>query len=95
MAKTIKMCDLSRDVAAKLFVLLNPGKVKYGTLGSDFVIITDVEPKDLVYPEGWYYAKGRYTNKRNSSTGMYSTLDMVTSNGQFWEDYANYCTKDM
>ena len=94
MAKTIKMCDLSRDVAAKVFVLLNSGKVSYGMLGPDFVVITDVEPKDLVYPEGWYYANGRFTNKHNSTTGAYTTLDMVKKNGHFWEKYAKYCTKD-
>lgn len=95
MAKTIKMCDLSRDTAAKVFVLLNPGRVKYGTFGPDFVIITDVEPKDLVYPEGWYYVNGSFSNKHNSTTGRYSTIDMVKSNGNYWEDYASYCTKDM
>lgn len=29
MAKTIKMCDLSEDVVANVFVMLNPGRVKY------------------------------------------------------------------
>ena len=92
MAKTVKSCDLTRDVAAKLFVLLNPGKVKYGVYSADYVVITDVEPKDLTYPEGWYYSKGTFTNKHNSSSGAYTSLSMVKSNGAFWEDYAKYCT---
>ncbi len=103
MAKTVKMCDMSRDTAAKVFMMLNPGKVKYAIMGEifddcplpDLVLITDVEPKDLVYPEGWYYAKGTFRNKHTSTTGMYSTIEMMKSNGQFWENYAKYCTKDM
>ena len=102
MAKTVKMCDLSRDTAAKVFMMLNSGKVKYTEMSEAFedspltgpVLITDVEPKDLVYPEGWYYVKGKFSNKHNSTTGMYSAIYMVKRNGKFWEDYAKYCTFD-
>lgn len=97
------MCDLSRDTAAKVFVMLNPGRVKYSEMNNifkdtplpDTVLITDVEPKDLVYPEGWYYANGTFRNKHNSTTGLYSVIYMAKSNGEFWEDYAKYCTQEM
>ena len=96
MAQTVKTCDLSKDVAANLFCLLNEGKVFYGI--SDImpgnILITDVEPKNLIYPEGWYYAKGSYRNKHNSSTGAYSSVIMLKKDGSFWEDTAKYCTAD-
>ena len=91
MAKTIKMCDLSEDVVANVFVMLNPGKVKYDK--DESIIITDVEPEYLVYPEGWYYAKGTFRNKHTSTNGLYVEIEMIKSNGEFWEDYATYSTR--
>ena len=58
------------------------------------LIVTDTEPKDLVYPEGWYYAKGSFRNKHMSSTGIYSEVLMMKSDGSFWGDEAKYCTLD-
>ena len=94
--ETIKSCDLSRDVAAGLLSLLNEGKVFYGNsdLIPEKVLVTDTEPKDLLYPEGWHYAKGNFTNKHQSSTGCYSSIIMLKKDGSFWEDYAKYCTAD-
>lgn len=103
MVETIKMCDMPGHVAAKVFALLNAGKVKFvdseNVVGERFLVhptlVTDVEPKDLVYPEGWYYAKGTFRNKHNSTTGLYSEVEMIKSNGKLWERCAIYCTMDM
>ena len=96
MAKTVKMCDMSEDIAVEIFRMLNPRKISVERnqehLGK--VIVTDVEPKDLIYPEGWYYAKGTFRNKHTSSTGVYSEVYMKKSNGDFWMDIAKYCTRD-
>lgn len=95
MAKTVKMCDMTGDVAARVFAMLNPEKVKVKIaydLGRVTVIETDTEPKDLIYPEGWYYAKGCFTNKHNSTSGAYASVVMFKTTGDIWD--ATYCTAD-
>lgn len=95
MATTVKMCDMSKDIAATVFKMLNYGKVHlkdHNFFGK--IIVTDIEPKNLVYPEGWYYGKGSLRNKHNSTTGMYEEIPMVKSNGDSWEEIARYCTRD-
>lgn len=98
MAKTVKMCDMPIAVATKVFEMLNPGIVRVQVpdyvLITRYFIVTDVEPKDLTYPEGWYYAKGAFRNKHLSSTGMYEESRMRTSNGEYWKQKATYCTLD-
>lgn len=96
MAKTVKMCDMSKDIAARVFKMLNGDNV---TLKESFysvriIIVTDIEPKNLVYPEGWYYAKGSLRNKHTSTTGFYSEIRMEKSNGDAWKNIATYCTRD-
>lgn len=91
MAKTVKMCDMSADVVAKVLEMLNPG-VKL--MKCHFTAIaTDIEPKDLVYPEGWYYAKGTIRNKHTSSTGFYEEIYLYKVDGTSWGECAKYCTK--
>lgn len=96
MAKTVKMCDMSKEIAAHVFKMLNGNNVRlretYGCVRT--IIVTDVEPKNLVYPEGWYYAKGSFRNKHTSTTGMYGEVRMEKSNGVGWRDIAKYCTLD-
>lgn len=93
MAETVKMCDMSAKIAAVVFQCLNYTKIqlKIDRCGNRS-IITDVEPKNLTYPEGWYYAKGCFRNKHMSSTGMYEELPMYKTNGERWRDFARYCT---
>ena len=97
-AKTVKMCDMSVDIASRVFEMLNPGKVRLLVPGDNngmctaYLIITDVEPKELTYPEGWYYAKGCFRNKHQSTTGFYGEVIMVTSEREFWKNIAIYCT---
>lgn len=99
-AKTIKMCDMSKEVAATVFQMLNSDVVQlqkgFGFFRiPETVLVTDVEPKDLVYPEGWYYAKGCLRNKHTSTTGRYGEVRMQKSNGDDWGDFAKYCTLDL
>jgi hypothetical protein len=94
MAKTVEMCNMDILIAMEVFAKLNAGKVRvrerWGT--PDTVIITDIEPSQLVYPEGWYYAKGSFQNKNTSTTGGYCQVHMQKSNGKSWADLAKYCT---
>lgn len=96
MAKTKKIVDSSVEIAAELLEKLNPGKVRIEKTGlSGFVekiIMTNVRPMDLVYPEGWYYAEGCFRNKHNSASGMYYEMLMIKGDGSFWEDI--YCDSD-
>ena len=96
MATTNKMCNMSKAIAARVFKMLNEHDVQLkedGSMGT--VIITDIEPKDLFYPEGWYYAKGSLRNKHTSTTGLYEEILMLKSNGNWWEDTALYCTRTL
>lgn len=92
MAKTIKMCDMYPPISVTVFKMLNPGKVDVVQRPYGKVIVTDIEPKNLTYPEGWYYAKGTFRNKHTSSTGIYCEIDMEKSNGKSWSETAKYCT---
>lgn len=89
----VKMCDMGKDIATSVFVALNAGKVRREGNYFHLVIVTDTEPKELYYPEGWYYAKGTFRNKHTSSTGIYDEVPMVMSNGESWERFATYCTR--
>ena len=52
MATTIKMCNMSKAIAASVFKMLNEHDVQLKEDGSMVtVIITDIEPKDLFYNE--------------------------------------------
>ena len=97
--KVVKMCDMSVHVSSKVFAMLNPGLVKvekspYFHAAGSIVIVTDTEPKELTYPEGWYYAKGMFRNKHQSTTGFYDEIHMLNSKGELWRDSAKYCTLD-
>lgn len=83
------------NIAARVFEMLNTGKVTIKVaydIGRVTAIVTDTEPQDLIYPEGWYYANGTFTNKHNSTTGMYSAVIMLDTNGDIWN--CQYCTAD-
>ena len=103
-ATTIKSADFPREVALTVFELLNVDNdgnhhVKVIRPGDGYCvrhrIITDHEPADLIYPEGWYYAKGNFRNKHTSSTGFYSETPIYNEDGIRWDKIgANYCTYD-
>ena len=92
MAITIKSCDFNEYIAGEVFRMLNSEKVSWGRKNGFHTLITDTEPKELLYPEGWYYAKGAFRNKHMSTTGMYGEIPMVKSDGTSWRDLAIYCT---
>ena len=94
MAKTVKMCDMNKVIAAKVFEMLNGSEVRLVKKRSWFNVelITDIEPKYLTYPEGWYYAKGCFRNKHMSTSGIYEEIPMLKSNGDSWKKDALYCT---
>src|SRR5690625_4445985 len=92
-AKTVKMCDLPGELAAKVFIGLNPNKIKLiQTPYMGVVLATDCEPKNLIYPDGWYYAKGTFRNKDFSSTLMDEEIRQLMSDGTPCSSKAPYCT---
>ena len=94
MAETVKMCDMTLSIAANVFEMLNRGRVRM-MLDDNCkeYIVTDVEPKDLIYPEGWYYAKGCFRNTNLSSTeDNHCEVEMRTSDSKGWYERAKYCT---
>ena len=93
-AKTVKMCDVSKEIAADVFSKLNKGKIIIEESCGKMRICTETEPKDLVYPEGWYYAKGTFRNKHNSTTGIYEEIPMCRSSKEPWSKYVSYSTQD-
>ena len=83
MVKTFKTADLSVHTAAGLLAEMNYGVEYYpnSPFGSDGgVIVTDTNPEDLLYPEGWYFAKGLFRNKRNATL----ELPFVRRNAKYW-----------
>lgn len=47
-------------------------------------IITDTNPAELNFPDGWYYAKGNFRNKYNTSNPVYDEIPMIKSDGTMW-----------
>lgn len=93
MAQIVKSCDYPDYIAVTVFEMLNDGIVEGEmNIHGEYVIVTDTEPKNLNYPEGWYYAKGRFRNKHKSTTGLYYEVEMFTKKGKMWRDIADYCT---
>ena len=66
------MSDVPINVAIDALCALNKEKVigvNHPILG--LVVMTDFNPDDLVYPEGWQYKNGCYCNKHDIATGLY------------------------
>ena len=88
MNKTVKFAEVSCEVAATAFAMLNPGRVSYeekiGEFGAYKALVTDTNPEELTYPEGWSFSKGCFTNKHNSTIGLYTALVITKSNGDTW-----------
>ena len=91
---TIKTAELPIEVAANLFQMLNPEDIQVEPatyLG--LKLVSKKEPCDLRYPEGWYYAKGTFRNKHNTSNGIYEEALMFKPNGYLWMEDATYSTQ--
>ena len=89
---TVKTADLAASLAGNLFAALNPMEVEFmryhpfnqSQYPGSGVIITDTNPEELYYPEGWYFAKGNFRNKHNTSSGKYDEIPMLRSDGTPW-----------
>ncbi|MBQ5812078.1 hypothetical protein IIW29_00680 [Candidatus Saccharibacteria bacterium] len=89
---TVKTADLAASLAANLFAALNPMEVEFmrfhpfnqAMYPATGIIITDTDPDTLYYPEGWYFAKGHFRNKHNTSSGVYEEVPMLKSDGTPW-----------
>ena len=86
--KVIKSCDLTGPIAGKLFAMLNAAYVYTAKCGNEKVLVSKVHPDELIYPEGWYYAKGAFRNKHNSTTGLYDEIPILKEDGSSWHGSA-------
>lgn len=89
MAKKIESRDYNARIAAIVFAELNKSFVKYeDTLGG--MLICEISPDDhrLVYPDGWYPAKGYLRNKHFSSSGLYGEVPLCRPDGSMWSTVA-------
>lgn len=90
--RTVMTADLAASLAANLFAALNPMEVEFMRFHPfnqsnhpvKGIIITDADPDTLYYPEGWYFAKGYFRNKKNTSSGEYEEIPMLKSDGTPW-----------
>lgn len=78
------MADLPINIVVRIFSELNRGKLIIVSGYEQETIITDTNPQDLTYPEGWYFQNGVFTNKYNTSTGRYSEAKIVNNAGKTW-----------
>ena len=84
--KTLEMRDLSLDMAAKVFEILNNGNLEIVTLYGNPYILTNVEPKDLVYPSGWYYNYGFFRAFHVEN----EFIELYDRSGISWSKKASY-----
>ncbi|MBR3248798.1 hypothetical protein IKF89_02085 [Candidatus Saccharibacteria bacterium] len=90
--KTLKTADFSIRLAAKILAAINPGEVIYTKLDPfgmcsdpNGVLVSYVEPSELTYPEGWYFAKGTFRNKHNTTKGLYESMPIHKPGGLLWK----------
>lgn len=89
---TVMTADLAASLAANLFAALNPMEVEFmrfhpfnqPNYPARGIIITDADPNTLYYPEGWYFSKGCFRNKKNTSSGIHEEIPMLKSDGTPW-----------
>jgi hypothetical protein len=88
MTKVFKMADLPVGFALKIFKVLNFFAVSVKKDGyGNYAIFSSLPPNILTYPKGWYYAKGCFRNKHNSTSGAYSEVIMLAPNGRSWSEF--------
>lgn len=96
--KFIKSCDMPKGIIIDIFKMLNQKNVKIIDQPWDGlnprVIVSQVSPAELIYPEGWYFAKGCLRNKHQSSSGLYEEIPIYkTDTHKHWDDCI--CPEDM
>ena len=84
MAQTIKSQNMPAKFAALLFASMNEQFVELVKRPDGKVELrTQLKPTDkrLVYPYGWYFAKGNFRNKHQSDSGLYEEVRMKCWDG--------------
>lgn len=91
MAKTVLTVDLDARIAGQIFAELNREHVVFLKRDPFYeshqcALISNLDPRELYYPEGWYFAKGTFRNKGNSSTGTYEEVPVyrLGGMGELW-----------
>ncbi len=93
--KEIKSSEYDIESTLKLFEKINDGVriEEHSILG--YVIFTDIDPTLLLYPEGWYFNSGLFTNRNNYNEDKYQEIIFLTTNGEFWAGRLNIRKRDL
>lgn len=82
-SKIVRTADLPLSIVVRVLESLNRGKIILVTYGDDITIVTDTNPRQFNFPEGWYFSNGVFTNKFHA-TRHYSEAKIVNSRGSTW-----------
>jgi predicted methyltransferase len=82
-SKIVRTADLPISIVVRVLESLNRGKIILVTYGDDITIVTDTNPRQFNFPEGWYFSNGVFTNKFHASR-HYSEAKIVNSRGSTW-----------
>ena len=82
-SKIVRTADLPLSIVVRVLESLNRGKIILVTYGDDITIVTDTNPRQFIFPEGWYCSNGVFTNKFHA-TRHYSEAKIVNSRGSTW-----------
>ena len=83
----VPVSDLQGKAAAKAFMGVNPYKgITLKGNGYDMYLETDDDPSKMIFPKGWYTAKGYLRNKHMSS-GIYTEIPLFDNLGQIINEF--------
>lgn len=92
MANMVRSADFPIKLAARILATLNPEAVIYTRLDPfdschdvNGTLISYADPNELTYPEGWYFAKGQFRNKHNTTSGLYESMPIHRPRGLLWK----------
>ena len=57
-SKIVRTADLPLSIVVRVLESLNRGKIILVTYGDDITIVTDTNPRQFNFPEGWYFSNG-------------------------------------
>lgn len=90
--EVVKTCDMDGKAAAAAFIGLNALEgteialiINPGTYSP--IMKTSYDPANMVFPNGWYFAKGSVRNKHHSTTGFYDEVPVMDGNSELWQTY--------
>lgn len=55
-SKIVRTADLPLSIVVRVLESLNRGKIILVTYGDDITIVTDTNPRQFNFPEGWYFS---------------------------------------